>query len=293
MGSSIEKAEMAVSLPSANCCRVSAMSTASTDPHEIFQDQPLPLVAIESAWPGGSSTGWHSHSWGQLLYAIRGVMVIQAEAGTWVVPSNRALWMAAGLRHTVKMSGAVDMRTAYIDTQIFPDLPTHPCVINVSPLLRELLVEAVRVPRSQPPTARNQRLVWLIVDELRASGTVGLHLPMPGHPHLQRLCQSLIDHPSDRSGAQEWSARIGVAERTLHRLFSQETGMTFAQWREQARLLSALRDIAAGKKGIEIALNCGYSSQSAFSAMFRRHFGLSPSDFYRQISSDDPPAHSP
>ena len=254
--------------------------------YETFDGQPSPLVAIESAWPSGTSTGWHSHARGQLLYAITGVMVIQSEAGTWVVPSNRALWMLPGLRHTVRMSGDVDMRTAYIDTDVARNLPTQTCVINVSPLLRALLMEAVRLPRSGPLLPRAEHIVGLILDELRISSSLALHLPTPGHPVLRKLCQALIETPSDRSSAKDWSTRMGMAERTLHRLFSQQTGMTFAQWREQARLLSALKDIAEGKKGIEVALNCGYSSQSAFSAMFRRHFSLTPSEFYRQLTED-------
>lgn len=249
--------------------------------HQNFHDLPRLLVAMENLWPAGSSTGWHSHPKGQLLYAIEGVMIVRSEGGSWVVPPNRALWMVAGLEHNVTMSGAVEMRTAYIDACAVPNLPEQSCVINVSPLLRELLIEAVKIPLNRELDARDERLVGLLIDELRVSDTIPLHLPMPGDPRLTAMCQSLIDQPANRSNAKEWAEAIAMGERTLHRLFSQETGMTFSQWREQARLLSALREIAEGKKGIEVALNCGYSSQSAFSAMFRRHFGISPYAFYR------------
>ncbi len=249
--------------------------------HQHFHDLPRLLVAMENLWPAGSSTGWHSHPKGQLLYATKGVMVVHSEAGSWVVPPNRALWMVAGLRHNVTMSSDVEMRTAYIDASVVPSLPEQTCVINVSPLLRELLVEAVRIPLNREMSARDERLVGLLIDELKISSAIPLHLPMPSDPRLKTMCQSLIEHPAERSNAREWAEAIGMGERTLHRLFSQETGMTFSQWREQARLLSALREIAEGKKGIEVAFNCGYSSQSAFAAMFRRHFGVSPSSFYR------------
>lgn len=249
--------------------------------HLDFHELPRPLVALENTWPAGSSTGWHSHPRGQLLYAIKGVMVVHSEAGSWVVPPNRALWMVTGLRHNVTMSGDVEMRTAYIDAGVIHELPAQTCVINVSPLLRELLVEAVRIPLTREVKARDERLFGLLIDELRVSSTIPLHLPMPGDTRLKTMCQSLMENPSDRSSAGAWADAIGMGERTLHRLFSQETGMTFSQWREQARLLSALKEIAEGKKGIEVAGNCGYSSQSAFSAMFRRHFGVSPSAFYR------------
>jgi AraC-like DNA-binding protein len=236
---------------------------------------------MENMWPAGTSTGWHSHPRGQLLYAIEGVMIVNTEAGSWVVPPNRALWMVAGLKHNVTMSGDVEMRTAYIDADVIRNLPEKTCVINVSPLLRELLVEAVRIPLTRELSARDDRVVGLLIDELIVSSTLPLHLPMPSDSRLKTLCHALIAHPADGLSAKEWAETIGMGERTLHRLFPQETGMTFSQWREQARLLSALREIAEGKKGIEVASNCGYSSQSGFSAMFRRHFGVSPSAFYR------------
>jgi len=208
-------------------------------------------------------------------------MLVSSEAGSWAVPPNRALWMRANLLHSVTMSGDVEMRTAYIDDSRVAHLPDKTCVINVSPLLRELLVEAVHIPLDREASARDQRLIGLLIDELRASSAIPLHLPMPGDARLKVLCEALVAQPSSRLSAGAWAKRVGMGERTLHRLFVLETGMTFAQWRVQARLLSALRELAAGRKSIEVALNCGYSSQSAFSVMFRRHFGVPPSHFYR------------
>ncbi len=249
--------------------------------HHAFDNLPRPLVAMENGWPAGTSTGWHAHPKGQLLYAISCVMVVDSEAGSWVVPPNRALWMVAGLRHNVCMSGDVQMRTAYIDAAVVPKLPTTTCVINVSPLLRELLVEAVRIPLTRALQDRDHWLIGLLIDELRISNTIALHLPLPSDGRLKSMCKTLLDNPASQVTATEWAAMFAMGERTLHRLFSQETGMTFAQWREQARLLFALKELADGKKGIEVAFNCGYASQSAFAAMFKRHFGVPPSAFYR------------
>ncbi|WP_313704266.1 helix-turn-helix transcriptional regulator [Massilia sp.] len=257
------------------------MATPVKNRHQDFHDLPRPLVAMENTLPAGTVTGWHSHPRGQLLYAIKGVMIVHSEAGSWVVPPSRALWIVAGLRHNVIMSGDVEMRTAYIDAQAAPGLPAQTCVINVSPLLRELMVEAVRIPLDRDMGPREERLVGLLLDELSVSSAIPLHLPMPYDARLKSLCQSLIDQPGNPAQARDWAASLGMGERTLHRLFSQETGMTFARWREQARLLSALEQLAQGRKGIDVAFDCGYASQSAFAAMFRRHFGVPPSSFYR------------
>ncbi|HRO27941.1 MAG TPA: helix-turn-helix transcriptional regulator [Luteimonas sp.] len=257
------------------------MERSATARHLHFHDLPRRLMAMENRWPAGSSTGWHSHPRAQLLYATEGVMIVHSEAGSWVVPPNRALWMVAGLRHNVIMSGDVLIRTAYVDAEAITRLPRASCVINVSPLLRELLVEAVRIPASGKLSPRDRRLIALLIDELRVSSTVALHLPMPGDARLRRICDALIERPDDRKGASAWAETIGVGERTFQRMFTKGTGMSFSRWREQARLLAALTAIARGDKVIDVALGCGYSSHSAFTAMFRRHFGVPPSAFYR------------
>ncbi|GFE61758.1 helix-turn-helix domain-containing protein [Geobacter sp. AOG2] len=240
-----------------------------------------PIVVLKKNYSDGASTGWHSHPRGQLLYAIEGVMLVQSAEGSWVVPSNRALWITAGLNHEVKMSGDVKMRTVYIDEVKIEALPEKTCVINVSPLLRELIVAAVQVSQSYSEESRDGRLMRLLVDELRISDVLSLHLPMPHDVRIKFICESLIDQPSDSYTAAQWSRQLGVTTKTVHRLFLKETGMTFSQWREQARLLYALRKIASGERIIDIAFDCGYASQSAFTAMFRRHFGITPSNFYR------------
>lgn len=244
-----------------------------------YHDRPRPLVAMENRWPAGSVTGWHSHPRAQLLYATEGVMLVHSDAGAWVVPPNRALWMQAGLRHNVVMSGDVLMRTAYVDTTAVRRLPAATGVITVSPLLRELLVQAVQLPPDGPLAQRDRRLIALLIDELRAAPALALYLPMPRDPRLQDICHSLMRHPNTPASAAQWARTAGVCERTLQRLFIKDTGMRFSQWREQARLLTALAAMAQGQKLIDVALDCGYASHSAFSAMFKRHFGMPPSAF--------------
>ena len=104
---------------------------------------------------------------------------------------------------------------------------------------------------------------------------------LPTDPRIKSICEKISAHPADTSTADDWGALRGVTARTVHRLFIRETGMTFAQWREQARLLFALQRLANGERIIDVAFDCGYASQSAFTAMFRRHFGIPPSMFYR------------
>lgn len=257
------------------------MQSDPTRKHLDFHDTHRAMAAMDVNYEDGATTGWHSHPRGQLLYAIEGVMIVRSAEGSWVVPPSRALWLAAGLEHEVKMSGEVKIRTVFIDATAIPHMPAGSCVIEVSPLLRELIVAAVEIPLDYEEGSRDDRLMQLVVDEVRVSDILPLHLPMPNDQRIKRICQTITEHPADTLTAGQWANRLHVTAKTVHRLFARETGMSFAQWREQARLLFALGKLAHGERIIDVAFDCGYASQSAFTAMFRRHFGKPPSEFYR------------
>ncbi|WP_246557432.1 AraC family transcriptional regulator [Bradyrhizobium liaoningense] len=252
-----------------------------TTRHLAFHATHRALTAMEVDYPDGVSTGVHAHPTAQLLYAIEGVMVVRSIAGTWIVPPNRAVWLAPGLDHETVMSGRVRIRTVFVDPDASPYLPEKNCVIAVSPLLRELIVAATRIPVDYDAAGRDGRLMRLLLDELRVSDVLPLYLPFPDDARLRTICAAIADDPSDSSTVEQWAERVGITAKTVHRLFAKQTGMSFAQWRRQARLLHALRRIASGEKIIDVAFDCGYASQSAFAAMFRRHFGVPPSMFYR------------
>lgn len=249
--------------------------------HLDFHATARPMAAMEIDYPDGSSTGRHAHPRAQLLYAIEGVMIVRSAAGIWVVPPNRAVWLAPHLDHDVFMRGDVKIRTVFVSEDAAPNLPRASCVITVSPLLRELLTAAIKVPLDYAPGSRDEHLLLLLLDELRQWETLPLHLPMPAEPRLRRICEALTANPDDRSTAETWGLSLGVTAKTIHRLFQRETGLSFAQWRQQARLLKALERLALGERIIDVAFDCGYASQSAFTAMFRRHFGIPPSAFYK------------
>ncbi len=249
--------------------------------HLDFHDTCCPMRAMEVDYPNGSSTGLHSHPRAQLLHAIAGVMIVRSTAGTWVVPPNRAVWLTAGLDHEVTMRGDVKIRTVFVDADASPHLPRGNYVMAVTPLLRELIVAATRIGIDYAPGSRDEHLIQLLMDELRTLDVLPLHLPMPGDTRLRAICESLLREPHDDTTAEKWADGCGIASKTLHRLFSKETGLSFAQWRQQARLLSALERLAQGERIIDVAINSGYASQSAFTAMFKKHFGMTPSAFYK------------
>lgn len=217
----------------------------------------------------------------QLVYAASGVLVVQAGAGRWVVPSTRAIWMPAGIGHKVSCIGAVRMRSLYILPQAIADAPPSAATVSITPLLAELISAAAIVEQPYGPDSRDGHLMQLILDELQALPVLPLHVPEPVDPRLQQIAQQWETSPDDASTLQDWALRVGVDAKTIQRLCARELGMTFGQWRQQIRLVRALERLAHGDKVIDVALSQGYASPSAFTAMFKKRFGQLPSQFFQ------------
>ncbi|KAB8038236.1 helix-turn-helix domain-containing protein [Janthinobacterium aquaticum] len=242
-------------------------------------------MAMSIDYEHGHVISVHRHAHAQLIYAIQGVMTIATPAGRWVVPPTRGVWLRPGVEHQIRMSGAVRMGTVFINCANSPILPRHSCVLGISPLLRQLIVAAVDIAPDFADGGRDWHLLQLLLHELDSLPVLPLHLPLPQDARLQGICERLMEEPGEQLTVAHWAAQLSITERSLHRLFHKQTGMRFGQWRQQARLLRALEQLAHGAKVIDVALDNGYTSQSAFTAMFRKHFGTTPSDFYRDSAT--------
>jgi AraC-like DNA-binding protein/quercetin dioxygenase-like cupin family protein len=239
-----------------------------------------PISGRPTDYPAGWHIEPHAHTKHQLIHAVRGVMVVQAEAGRWVVPPTRAIWMAAGMTHEIRCVGEVHMRSLLVVPKAAPKLLDVTQAVGISPLMRELIRAATEVRQPYVPGTRDGRLMRLILDELWTLPVLPLHLQMPSDPRLLRICELLQQQLDDSSTLADWARRLVLDVKTIQRLFVKETGMTFGQWRQQARLLRALELLATGEKVIDVALALGYESPSAFAAMFRRQFDQTPSQFF-------------
>jgi AraC-like DNA-binding protein len=254
------------------------LPTRSIDPDD-YQDVPRPVAAMPKDFPAGHVIAPHRHKRAQLVFAASGVMTVSTASGQWAVPPNRALWLPAGVEHSVRMSGRVEMRTLYIrpDVAEAAALPREPRAIAVTPLLRELILAAVDLPVLYAETGREARIMALILDEIAALPRLPLHLPMPEEPRLRRLCERIAAAPGKTVPVAEAASATATSARNFARLFRGATGMSFGAWCRQARLLDALTRLAAGQPVTRIAYELGYDSPSAFTSMFRRHFGAPPS----------------
>jgi AraC-like DNA-binding protein len=126
----------------------------------------------------------------------------------------------------------------------------------------------------------------LILEIIQFSSPAPLDLPIPRDPRLRKIFEQLSGHPADGRTIEAWGARVGATGRTLSRLFRAETGMSFHQWRQQLRLLEALRLLGRGEPVTNIALDVGYSSLSAFVSVFRKALGVTPGRYFRSDTAE-------
>ena len=239
-----------------------------------------PIVPLAENYPHGERIAPHCHNRAQLIHALSGVITVNSSQGCWVVPPGRGVWVPAAVEHDLKMAGQVRMRTLFVASDARPDLPLTCRVVDIPPLLRQLIISAMLIPADYPPGGRDERVMQLILDEIRVLPILSLHVPLPVDPQLAALCQALRDDPASPWSLQRAAAHSGLNARTLTRAFQRETGLSFIQWLRRLRLLAILDALAAGHSILNVALDLGYDSPSAFSAMFRRTLGVSPSAYF-------------
>jgi len=246
---------------------------------DAYQGVPRPVGAMAHDLPPAFEIPWHSHPRYQLIFAVRGVMLIDTREATWLVPPQRAVWMPPKTAHRVRTSTAVGMRTLYIRPAAVKRMPKTCEVFEVTPLLRELILRATELPMEYDERGPAGRVMRLLLDELASLPRLPYNLPMPKTAPLAAICARLVETPNEAATLEDLAARHGTTARTLARHFRRQTGMSFAEWRRRARLLRALGWIAESRPIVEVALELGYESPSAFSAMFRRELGVPPSHF--------------
>ncbi|MCA1256160.1 AraC family transcriptional regulator [Enterobacter kobei] len=252
------------------------MTTTST-----FSFTHRPLVPFAHDYVHGDSEPWHQHDCAQLLPSLTGVVRVETASGCWVVPPGRGVWLPAGTQHALRITGSVAARTLFIDPLARADLPATCQIVQISPLLRELILSALSLPESYSPGSRDERVYELILDELRIMPVLPFHLPEPESEPLRQLCRQIRQSPGESWNSQQSASALGMSERTLNRHFQQQTGLRYSEWVRRARLLEALVRLAQGQPVLGVALDLGYGSHSAFTAMFRRVMGISPSDYFK------------
>lgn len=239
------------------------------------------LNSMHEAYP-------HAHSKAQLLHVISGAITVEVESGVWTVPPGCAIWIPGGATHSARFVGQISMAILHLSPEVEAALKIECSIIFVPPLLRELILRFARGGGFEQTKEREDRLIGVLIDELACAPEEPLHLPLPTDRRLRRIALAMLEDPAQRLTIDEWGARVGASNRTLSRLFREETGMPFSTWRQQLHVGIALQKLATGVSVTNVALDLGYQNVGTFISMFKRMMGVSPTRYFGQQQDAGP-----
>lgn len=243
--------------------------------HDLLSPEQTLLLGHDHFTPA------HLHDEGHLVYPASGVLSMLTDAGSWIAPWNRAVWIPGGFMHQHRAHGNTDMRIVFMGERFAALLPERPAVLAVSPLAREATL-ALTGQRRRAAAVRD-RLRMVIIDELTVTPEQPLHLPEPHNDRLRAVTRLVGRDLTDPASLRELGHRVGASERTLSRLFQAETGMSFRQWRTQLRIHHALLLLTDGVSVLDTATACGWSNPSTFIDAFTALVGVTPGNYQRTL----------
>jgi AraC-like DNA-binding protein len=226
-------------------------------------------------------TPWHQHTRGQLYLLTHGMIALETQEQQWAMTAGSIGWLPPHCAHQALACGNVAGWSLYLPEPYCNGLPEQPHLSTASGLI-QALVERIALLAGQRLDAPQRRLLQVLRDEVRMQENTPLQLPLPQDARLLKIARALLNEPADNRTQSEWAAWAGLSIRTLSRRFINETGMTFARWRQQARVIRSLEPLSRGEAVNRIAVECGYDNVSAYIAAFRQRFGTTPGLYFVQ-----------
>jgi len=245
------------------------------------------ISTLAYEYPAGHDVPEHAHGSDQLIYATRGVMGISAGQSLWLTPPHLAVWIPAGTRHRIRVPGAVSMRTLYLRRGLLPHAPETCTVLHISPLFRELVIEAVRIGQLRTTVPLHCALRDLILSQLRNASPVPMFVRLPEDSRALGVAEAFIANQAESPSLDALCKKVGVSVRTLQRTFRKEVGTSFEFWRRQMRLMKGIELLVAGGSVKTVAAEVGYRQPSAFVELFRQTLGMTPRAWVVALEAQD------
>jgi AraC-like DNA-binding protein/mannose-6-phosphate isomerase-like protein (cupin superfamily) len=234
------------------------------------------VATLAYEYPSSYQIPQHAHGSDQLIYATSGLMEVSSDQSVWIIPPHFALWIPARTHHRIRMPGPVSMRTLYLRTSLSARFDPRCAVLHVTPLLRELIVETVRVGRLRMRNRYESALCDLLIPQLQKATPVPIFVTLPRDARALAVAHAVLQNPAESKTMAAICADAAVSVRTVERIFRKEVGTSFESWRRQVRLTKAVELLVSGSSIKEVAYKVGYCQSSAFVEMFRRTFGTTP-----------------
>ena len=247
-----------------------------------FSELPCPVYLRHDEFGADSHSSAHEHAWGQLNFTARGVVELDIAGQRFLSPPQYAVWIPPHMTHSAYNRQAIIYRSVYLSLEHSAHLPAEPCTLVISDILKAILNDFAERDVKVPEDPADIRLAHVLVDQLRLAKVQTRYLPYAQSPGLLAVLQTLQANPGDNRPLLEWARQVHVSERTLARQCVRELGMSFGDWRQRLRFLASIEALEGSRTVQEVAFDMGYSSASAFIAMFQREAGCTPEQYRRQ-----------
>ena len=226
----------------------------------------------------------HSHPWGQLNYISHGVMNIEIDGVRYLSPPQYAVWIPPYFMHFSYTLKKAVFRSVYVNDVNSSLLPSRPCTMRLSPLLRAIFNDFALRAITIPITEQDLRMAQVALDQILNLKIYDNYLPYASSPELTFILNELHSNPGDKRSISVFADSINITSRSLERKCQRELGLSFGEWRLRLKFMHALECLDEGHTIQKIAYDLGYSTPSAFIVMFRRFAGTTP-DSYRIANS--------
>ena len=235
-------------------------------------------------WEANTEIPMHHHSRHQLIYSTKGTIKVLTDQGFWILPPFKAIWINKNTSHGFRTKFSAEIYILYIKEEIDLQLSSNSCVVlDVNPLIKELVNKCVNFKWYYSPKSSEERLSQVLMDQLIYLDQPPVNIPEPQNIKIYKIAELFRDDPSNNLTLTEIAKIIHTSERTIERLFIQDTGMSFIEWRNRFRLVTSLEYLAENETVSTIANLVGFDHSSSYISAFKRLFGCTPKKYFSQI----------
>lgn len=218
----------------------------------------------------------------QLVWPARGTVHLRTARESMLARRPAAIWVPA--RQRFEVGGTDDIWTARFPAANCPTTWNRLTHLQ----LDDFVFAALRHLDRHRAHPWGPHVASAIVEHLReAFAATPMPLPFPLDERAREIAQALSVDPAITWDLARWAEEIGSSERTLRRLFREETGLSFQQWRSRLRMQVALGLLEDGRPIEVVARSCGYRSRAAFARAFKLETGYSPTEYRSSATAED------
>ena len=251
---------------------------------EVSPQQPIAMKVVRL--PVGGSFPADRHPWGQFVYAVAGVIELTVTSSRYAAPPDFGVWLPPTTEHQAWAGDRAAYLVLDIDRSWCECLPRKASIIAVSPIAKAALQDLSARGVQTPQSAADGRLMRVLIDQLAGGASLDTFVPVSSDRVLKPVLDELLRNPGDNRSLLQWAVHVHSTERTLARRCQRDLGMSFAKWRQRLRLTRAMTMLTDGRPIRAIANELGYSTTSAFIAMFQAAIGVTPSVFRERCDDD-------